>query len=84
MSAFGEFIRRERQARCMTQRELAWRLRTTKRVVGSWERGERAPNRVNADKLFRWLLSAPSHLSLGRTPRLGFIERAVSHKEGTA
>jgi transcriptional regulator with XRE-family HTH domain len=55
MTAFGDFIRLERLARRMTRDELGWRLGTTARVVGSWERGERAPNRKNADRLFRWL-----------------------------
>jgi DNA-binding transcriptional regulator YiaG len=55
VTAIGEFIRRERRARLMTQRELAWRLNTSVVNVRAWEHGYRAPGRNNIDRVLSWL-----------------------------
>jgi transcriptional regulator with XRE-family HTH domain len=59
VTAIGEFLRRERKARLMTQRELAWNLATSVVNVRAWETGYRTPGRRNQAKIFRWLVRAP-------------------------
>jgi transcriptional regulator with XRE-family HTH domain len=86
VTAIGEFIRQERIARDMTQRELAWRLTTSVVNVRAWELGYRAPGRNNVDKVFRWLTERPrvpqSVVTLALdSARIAHIKKVASQQE---
>jgi DNA-binding transcriptional regulator YiaG len=66
VTAIGEFIRRERRARLMTQRELAWNLATSVVNVRAWENGYRVPGPESSSKILGWIARAPRVRQQGR------------------
>lgn len=64
MTAIGDFIRRERKARLMTQRELAWNLATSIVNVRAWELGYREPGPESAAKILAWLTRSPRNVDV--------------------
>ena len=83
----GAFIRRQREAAKLTQRELGEAIDITDRRISEWETGRALPGRAAIKALSRFFrISADEYLQrLSRDPELdAIIAEEIAHKQGHA
>ncbi len=69
LSSFGSRLRSLRQAKGLSQVELARRIGRHQTVIGPYERGEYMPPQPIVEKLAAALQSSPEYLLFGRSPQ---------------